>query len=102
MPGISRRVFLRNASLGAAAVGTVAVVGPSVFSAATASGAAASPLAAGASSGLLASAPRPSAGAEVMAHIIDDRSGTISLYAGTDKVVIKDRAITEALLKALR
>jgi hypothetical protein len=101
MPGFSRRVFLRNASLGAAAAGAVAVIGPSAFTAATASGAAASPLAASASPGLLSSAAPRGAGAEVMAHIVDDRSGTISVYAGTEKVVIKDRAITEALLKAL-
>ena len=102
MPGISRRAFLRNASLGAAAVGTVAVIGPSALSAATASAAAGAPL---------GSHVRPDKGAlsearssqpEVMAHIVDDRSGTISLYAGTQKVTFQDRALSEALLKALR
>ena len=37
MPGISRRRFLRDASLGAAAVGAFAVVGPQALGAATAS-----------------------------------------------------------------
>ena len=37
MPGISRRRFLRDASLGAAAVGALAVVGPQALGAATAS-----------------------------------------------------------------
>ena len=102
MPGISRRAFLRNASLGAAAVGTVAVIGPSAFNAATASAAAASPLGPAAGSGEVALAAGRSSEPEVMAHIVDDRSGTISLYAGTRKVTFQDRAIAEALLKALR
>jgi hypothetical protein len=100
MPDISRRRFLRNASVGAAAVGTVAVVGPSALGAATAS---AAPLSA---KGLLhdqgaAAGSRPS-GKQVMAHVVDDSSGTVSLYVGTKKVTFKDHALTEALLKASR
>lgn len=102
MPGISRRAFLRNASLGAAAVGTVAVIGPSAFGAASASAANTSTLGSSAALGDGALAGERNSEPEVMAHIVDDRSGTISLYAGTKKVTFQDRALSEALLKALR
>ncbi len=99
MPAISRRRFLRDASLGAAAVGTIAAVGPSAFSLATASGAAATPVTSHEQSAVPAS---PSPGTEVMAHVVDPSSGTISIYSGTQKVTFQNRAVTETLLKALR
>jgi hypothetical protein len=37
-----------------------------------------------------------------MAHVVDESSGTISLYSGTRMVTFQDRAVTDALLKALR
>ena len=37
-----------------------------------------------------------------MAHVVDESSGTISLYSGTRKVTFQNHAVTEALLKALR
>jgi hypothetical protein len=79
MPAISRRRFLRDASLGAAAVGAIAAVGPSGL-------------------GLSSSSPGP----EVMAHVVDRSSGTISIYSGTRKVTFQNRAVTETLLKALQ
>lgn len=97
MSAISRRRFLRDASLGAAAVGTVAVVGPSALGIATAPGAAAAPLARREES----DAPRLGSGTEVMAHVVDGRSGTISIYSGTKQVTFQNRAVTDALLKAL-
>jgi hypothetical protein len=104
MPAISRRRFLRDATLGAAAVGTVVVARPKAFGIRTASaqpttsgGAAAAPLANdhGRTSAL---AP----GTEVMAHVVNDGSGSISIYSGTRKVTLRDQTVTEALLKALR
>jgi hypothetical protein len=37
-----------------------------------------------------------------MAHVVDDSSGTISLYSGTTKVTFQDRALAEALLRTIR
>jgi len=103
MPAISRRRFLRDASLGAAAVGTVAVVGPSALGLTTASSAAAAPLASRAvASPEHGAASSRSAGPEVMAHVVDRSSGTIAIYSGTRKVTFQDRAVAEALLKALQ
>jgi len=101
MQNISRRRFIRDASLGAAAVGAVAVVGgPSALGLASTS-AAAAPV----TSDLLrsrASNPSVASGTDVMAHIVDDSSGTISMYFGTTKVTFQDHALTEALLRAAR
>jgi hypothetical protein len=104
MPAISRRRFLRDASLGAAAVGTVAVAGPKVFGVGTAS---AQPTARGAAGAApLAGDHSPTStlapGTEVMAHVVNDGSGTISVYSGTVKVTLRDQAVTDALLKALQ
>jgi hypothetical protein len=102
MSGISRRRFLRDTSLGVAGLGAVAIVGNSALGVATATSAAAAPLGSRAISSERAAAAPRAAGPEVMAHIVDDSSGTISLYAGTTKVTVQDRALSEALLKALR
>jgi hypothetical protein len=100
MAEISRRRFLHHASLGAAAVGTVALIGPPAFSAVTASGASASTLgkAGLAEDHTAARGPQP----ELMAHVVDQSSGTISLYSGTRMVTIQNRAVADALLKALQ
>jgi hypothetical protein len=104
MPAISRRRFLRDASLGAAAVGTVAVAGPKVFGVGTASAQPTTRAAAGAAP--LAGDHGPTStlapGTEVMAHVVNDGSGTISVYSGTVKVTLRDQAVTDALLKALQ
>lgn len=102
MEDISRRRFLRHASLGAVAVGTVAAVGPSVFSTMTASGASATPVGAAVltKDHTLSEARGPQP--ELMAHIVDQSSGTIALYSGTRMVTFQDRAVTDALLKALQ
>jgi len=96
MPGISRRRFLRDASLGAAAVGAFAVVGTPALGAASAS---ASPVGAGTGTAGERSTAAPATGTNVMAHVVDDKSGTISLYSGTKKITVQNRALAEALLK---
>ncbi len=104
MPAISRRRFLRDASLGAAAVGTLAVAGPKAFGVGTASAQTTPSGAAAATAVVGDQSPKSTlvAGAEVMAHVANDGSGTISIYSGTRKVTLQDQAVTEALLKALR
>jgi Ubiquitinol-cytochrome C reductase Fe-S subunit TAT signal len=102
MADISRRRFLGHAAIGAAAVGTVAAIGPSILSTVTASGASASPIGTAALTqkhSLTAErGPQP----ELMAHVVDQSSGTISLYSGTRMVTFQNRAVTDALLKALQ
>lgn len=98
MPGISRRVFLRNATVGAAAVGAAAAIGPSALGLSSANAQTLNTTRTERAGMSDAAAPE----AEVMAHVANDRSGTISLYTGTRKVTIQDRALSQALLKALR
>jgi hypothetical protein len=99
MPGISRRRFLRDASLGAAAVGALAVAGPQALGAATAS---ASPVGRGTATDSERLSASASTGTNVMAHVVDDKSGTISLYSGTKKITFQDHALAEALLRTAR
>jgi hypothetical protein len=99
MPGISRRRFLRDASLGAAAVGAFAVVGPGALGTATASASPAGPGTAADGGRLTAS---EATGTNVMAHVVDDKSGTISLYSGTKKITFQNHALAEALLRPAR
>ena len=102
MAEISRRRFLRHASLGAAAVGTVAAIGPSIFSTATASGASAATVGTAALTKDRTLTAERGRQPEVMAHVVDESSGTIALYSGTRMVTFQDRAVTDALLKALQ
>jgi hypothetical protein len=96
MPDISRRHFLRNASLGAAAVGAAAVVGPTVFNAATASGEVKHP-----AHGATVVQPAGTAkGPMMVAEIVDAAAGTIAIYVGTRKVTYVNRDIAQQLLKA--
>ena len=37
-----------------------------------------------------------------MAHVVDDKSGTISLYSGTKKITFQNHALAEALLRPAR
>jgi Ubiquitinol-cytochrome C reductase Fe-S subunit TAT signal len=95
MPDITRRHFLRNASLGAAAVGAAAVVGPAAFSSATASGEAKHQ--AGSQVVQPAAAPQ---GPAMVAEIVDASTGSIAIYVGTRKVNYVNRDIAQQLLKA--
>jgi hypothetical protein len=99
MPGISRRRFLRDASVGAATVGAFAVVGPQALGAATAS---ASPVGPGTTSDSHRLSSSAATGTDVMAHVVDDKSGTISLYSGTKKITFRNHALAEALLRPAR
>ncbi len=96
MPDISRRHFLRNASLGAAAVGAAAVIGPAAFNAATATGEI-KHSASGAGVVQPVSVPE---GPAMVAQIVDASTGTIAIYVGTRKVTYVNRDIAQQLLKA--
>jgi hypothetical protein len=37
-----------------------------------------------------------------MAHVVDQSSGTIAVYSGTRLVTFQNRAVSDALLKALQ
>ena len=102
MADISRRRFLGHAAIGAAAVGTVAAMGPSVLSTVTASGASASTLATAGLTNDHASSEARGPQAELMAHVVDQSSGTIAVYSGTRLVTFQNRAVSDALLKALQ
>jgi hypothetical protein len=93
MPNISRRHFLRNASIGAAATG-VAAAGGLGFLTGGASADAATPSPSTPPGGPLLE------GSNVVAHVVDAKSGEISIYVGTKHVRYTSQALAQELLKA--
>jgi hypothetical protein len=91
---ISRRKFLRDASMGAAAVGTAAAWAPGL--AGLASSAAPSEASVVSSLGSVASVEGP-----VVAHVIDASSGTVAVYHGTQEVIVHSPSLVSALHSAL-
>jgi hypothetical protein len=94
MPEISRRIFLRNASLGVVATGVVAAGGAGLLTGT--SGAEVAPIE-------MASSDTPLLdGSGVIAHVDDARSGKISIFVGTKKITYMNRDLAQQLLKAAR
>jgi len=82
---ISRRLFFRHASAGAAAAGALAVGGMGVFTAAE-----------GISSGPLLE------GSGLIAHVVDAKKGTISILVGTRAITYTNRDMAQQLMRAAR
>ena len=95
MPNISRRHFLRNASIGAAATGVAAAGGLNLLTGVS-SADAATPSKTTASSGPLEE------GSGVIAHVVDAKSGKISLFVGTKHIEYTNQALAQELLKATK
>ena len=93
MPNISRRHFLRNASIGAAATGVAAAGGLNFLAGVSAAD---SP-----PKTTPADAPVED-GSGVVAHVLDARTGKISLYVGTKHVSYTNQALAQELLKATK
>lgn len=92
MPDISRRLFLRNASIGAVATGAVAAGGLGIFSAV--GGAEAVPV---------ASSPTGTShldGSGLIAHVTDAKKGQISIYVGTKQINYTNHDLAQQLLRA--
>jgi hypothetical protein len=93
MPDVTRRQFLRNASLGAAAAGVVAAGGTGIFQAVSSAGAA--PL-------LFDSSPASPAleGSDIFAHVVDAKAGQITIFVGTKAISYTNRDLAQQLLRA--
>jgi hypothetical protein len=93
MPNISRRHFLRNASIGAAATGVAAAGGLSLLAGASAADATTPPKATSPDAPILE-------GSGVVAHVVDAKKGEISLFVGTKHIAYTNQALAQELLKA--
>jgi hypothetical protein len=93
MPDVTRRQFLRHASLGAAATGVLAAGGAGLFQAVT--GAGATPLA-------FDSSPATPAleGSDIFAHVVDAKAGQITIFVGTKAVSYTNQDLAQQLLRA--
>lgn len=93
MDQVSRRQFLRNASLGAAATGVLAAYGTDLVRGAGSAGA--HPLA--------SPNEQPAAaldGSDVFAHVVDARTGQMSLFVGTKEISYTNRDLAQQILRA--
>jgi len=95
MPNLSRRHFLRNASIGAAATGVAAAGGLSLLTGTSAADAVTP-----------AKPQSPDAplldGSGVVAHVVDAKAGKISLFVGTRHINYTNQALAQELLKATK
>jgi hypothetical protein len=92
MPNISRRHFLRNASIGAAATGVVAAGGLGLLTGVGDAGAA-TPASSTPDAPILE-------GSGVVAHVVDAKKGKISLFVGTKHIDYTNQALAQELLRA--
>ena len=93
MPSISRRHFLRNASIGAAATGVAAAGGLNLLTGVSSADAATPPKTQVTDGPILE-------GSGVIAHVVDAKTGKISLFVGTKHVEYTNQALAQQLLNA--
>jgi hypothetical protein len=91
---MSRRSFIRNASLSVAAAGTAATVAPGLLGL---GGAAAPEVTTLVDEGGAAAVDGP-----VVAHVVDASSGTVAVYHGVREVIVQSPSLVSALTAALR
>jgi len=98
MSEISRRRFIRNGAIAAAAAGTVAAV-PSIIGTATADAdpRLAAPRGTPAAATAIAAPAAPAKNSTVLAHVVDPASGLIAVYVGTRQIDIHDPGMARAL-----
>jgi hypothetical protein len=95
MPNISRRHFLRNASIGAAATGVAAAGGLSFLTGVSGADTVTPPTVTSPEGPILD-------GSGVVAHVVDAKSGQMSIYVGTKHISFTNQALAQELLKASR
>jgi hypothetical protein len=99
--GVSRRVFIRTGSLGAAAVAFVgSVPGLSGLVTGVTSDSQQLPAAAGEVDGVAASGVASAVDGPVIAHVTDAASGDVSIYVGEREIVTRDPTLVAHLLRA--
>jgi len=93
MPDVTRRQFLRHASVGAAATGVVALGGVTLFEAVSS---------AGASSLMADSSPATPdlEGSDVIAHVENAKTGQMTIFVGTKAIPYTNKDLAQLLLQA--
>ncbi|HLX88984.1 MAG TPA: twin-arginine translocation signal domain-containing protein [Acidimicrobiales bacterium] len=102
---ISRRKFLRDASVGAAAVGTAAAWAPGLVGLAASDGPEVSSDVSSSASSVASSVasvnPLGPVEGPVVAHVVDAANGTVAVYHGTQEVIVHSPGLVSALHAAL-
>jgi hypothetical protein len=89
---MSRRSFLRNASLGVAAAGTAVTVAPGLIGLAGSAAPDVTTLVDG----------NAEVDGPVVAHVVDASNGTVAVYHGVREVIVQSPSLVRALTAALR
>lgn len=96
MIDLSRRTFLRRASLGAAGAGVLATSGTVLFSTVGSAEASPSPL----GQPVVGAVPS-SAATDIFAHVSDASKGEVTVFHGTQAYVVTDPALAHALAQVI-
>jgi F0F1-type ATP synthase membrane subunit c/vacuolar-type H+-ATPase subunit K len=97
MAGLSRRIFLRNGTLGVMAAGVASAV-PGLGALVTAAAVDGPAL----DSSVAGVAENPSLDSDIVAHVRDLGTGEIAVYRGTQEVIFRDPAVAARLFQATR
>jgi hypothetical protein len=102
---ISRRRFLRDASVGVAAAGAVGAWAPGLTGLGASAGPEVSSLPTSFSpevpAAIASVASEPAVDGPVVAHVIDASNGTVAVYHGTQEVIVHSPSLVSALHAAL-
>jgi hypothetical protein len=93
MPDVTRRQFLRHASLGAAVTGVLAAGGAGLFQAVSSSDATSLPFESSPATPTLE-------GSDVFAHVVDAKSGQITIFVGTKAISYTSPDLAQQLVRA--
>jgi hypothetical protein len=97
MTDVSRRQFLRHASIGAVATGALAAGGGVLFQAVSSGhpDASAAPLKLSTTA-----APPDLEGSDVFAHVVDAKAGQITIFVGSKSISYTSHDLAQALMRA--
>ena len=91
---MSRRSFLRHASVGAAAAGAAATMAPGLLGLAGSAGPEVTTVVDDAGGGAL--------DGPLVAHVVDASKGTVAVYHGAQEVIVQSPSLVRALTAAIR
>jgi hypothetical protein len=102
MTDVTRRQFLRHASIGAAAAGVLAVGGTSIVTAIESANGSPDGWSGGQGSASSADEVEGLEGSDVFARVVDAKAGHIKIFVGTKAVDYTNPALAQQLMRAVQ
>jgi len=91
---MSRRSFLRHASVGAAAAGAAATLAPGLAGLVGSAGPEVAPV--------VDDAGADAVDGPLVAHVVDASKGTVAVYHGAEEVIVQSPSLVRAITGAIR